>query len=111
MLVLILYLLLKEISMSEEPKHLFEIKAFIDDSAQITTLSNKAADFLFGVTIYSGYYEQGFRVWKILLKKDIINKHLNANLINHFYIYIVVKKTSGSNVVYTNVEGRTIFFY
>ena len=103
------FLKLEYKEMSEEPKHLFEIKAFIIDSAQITTLSNKAADFLPSVTIYSGYYDQGFRVGKILLKKDIINKHLNANSINNFYIYVVVKKASGSNVVYTNVEGQFSF--
>ena len=103
------FLKLEYKEMSEEPQHLFEIKAFIIDSAQVTTLSNKGNNYLPSVTIYSGYYDKGFRVGKILLKRENIVKHLNSNSINNFYIYIVVQKAPGSNVVYTNVEGQFSF--
>ena len=95
--------------MSEEPQHSFEIRAFIIDSTQVTSLSNQNSNYLPSATIYIGYYDKGFRVGKILLKKDIISKHINSNSKNKYYIYIVVIKASDSNVVYTNVEGQFSF--
>ncbi len=80
--------------MSEEPQHSFEIRAFVIDSTQVTSLSNQNSNYLPSATIYIGYYDKGFRVGKILLKKDIISKHINSNSKNKYYIYIEVIKAS-----------------
>ena len=95
--------------MNEDPQHLFEIKAFIIDEKQIENLSKQTTNALPKVTIFNGYYDKGFRVGKILLKKEEISKHLNSNSISHFYLYVVVQKASSSNVIYTNVEGQFSF--
>ena len=95
--------------MSEEPRHLFEIKAFIIDETQVTSLSNQNSNYLPSVTIYTGYYDKGFRIGKIYLKKEYIYKHININNIKHYYLYVVVQKAADSNVIYTNVEGQFSF--
>ena len=95
--------------MSEEPNHLFEIKAFIIDESQVKTLSTQNSNYLPKVTIYNGYYDKGFRVGKIFLKKSDIKKYINTNSINSYYLYVVVQKASSSNVIYTKVEGQFSF--
>ena len=93
---------------STEPDHSFELKAFITNENQIKTISSKGATYLPSVTIFNGYYDKGLRFGKILLKKEDISKHLSTNDINN-YIYVVLRKTSNSNIVYTNVEGQFSF--
>jgi len=91
---------------SEIPIHTFEIKAYIIDEQQIQYLSNYP-DSLPTSQVYTGYYDRAFRVGKIVLKKKEINKHLSLNYKN--YIYIIVQKSSESNVDYTNVVGQFSF--
>ena len=93
---------------STEPEHLFELKAFITNENQIKTISSKDANYLPSVTIFNGYYDKGLRFGKILLKKEDISKHLSTHDINN-YIYVVLRKTSNSKIVYTNVEGQFSF--
>ena len=95
--------------MTLEPQHLIEIKAFIIDETQVNNLNNQNPNYLPSATIYKGYYDRGFRIGKVLLKKEDITRHLNSNSIKHFYLYVVVQKAAGSNVVYTKVEGQFSF--
>ena len=95
--------------MTSEPQHLIEIKAFVIDETQVTNLNNQNPNYLPSVTIYKGYYDRGFRIGKVFLKKEDITRHLNSKSIKHFYLYVVVQKAAGSNVAYTNVEGQFSF--
>ena len=90
----------------ETPLHLFEVKAYIVDEQQIKYLYN-SPDSLPTSQVYNGYYDRAFRIGKILLKKEIISKYLSSNYKN--YIYIIVQKSSESNVNYKKVVGQFSF--
>ena len=90
----------------ETPLHLFEVKAYIVDEQQIKYLYN-TPDSLPTSQVYDGYYDRAFRIGKIVLKKEIISKHLSSNYKN--YIYIIVQKSSESNVDYKKVVGQFSF--
>ena len=91
---------------TENPQHLFEIKAYILDSSQIEYLKEKEDDEP-SATSFNGYYDQGHRVGKFTLKKEEIKAKLSLNYQN--YLYIIVSKSSSSNVIYTQVEGQYTF--
>ena len=91
---------------SEISEHLFEIKAYILDEEQISFLKNKI-DSLPNNPLYNGYYDKGFRVGKIIMKKEEISKCLNSN--SHNYLYIIIQKVPDSNYIYNYVEGQVSF--
>ena len=91
---------------TEELEHLIEIKAYILDSSQIEYLKEKPNSEP-SASYFTGYFDQGHRVGKIVLRKEEIKAKLSLNYQN--YLYIIVSKSSSSNVVYTNVEGQYTF--
>ena len=86
----------------KDSEHLIEIKAYILDSSQIEFLKEKPG-YEPSSDSFRGYYEQGHRVAKIIIKKEEIKAKLIWNYQN--YLYIIVSKSSSSNVIYVQVEG------
>ena len=91
---------------TENLAHLFEIKAYILDSSQIEYLKQKPEDEP-SASCFTGYFDQGHRVGKIVVRKEDIKAKLSLNY--HNYLYIIVSKSRSSNVVYTKVEGQYTF--
>ena len=90
----------------EGPDHLIEIKAYVLDSSQIEFLNQKPENAP-SASYFNGYFDKGHRVGKIALRKEEIKAKLSLN--NKNYLYIIVSKSTSSNVVYTNVEGQYTF--
>ena len=90
----------------EKADHLIDIKAYVLDSRKIENLKlkprTKPDD-----SCFQGYFDQGHRIGKIVIKKEELKDNLNSNLQN--YLYIIVSKSSNSRLVYTNVEGQYTF--
>ena len=91
---------------SEEPDHLFEIKAYIVDEQQLDYLKVKT-DSLPTTQAFEGYYDKGFRVGKVVIKKENITQHLNS--LQQNYLYVVVRKAPESNINYNLVVGQFSF--
>ena len=95
-----------ETSDDGEPDHLFEIKAYIVDEQQIELLKIKT-DLLPATQVFEGYYDKGFRVGKLVIKKENITQYLNS--VQQNYLYVVVRKVPGSNINYNLVLGQFSF--
>ena len=91
---------------TENSEHLIEIKAYILDSTQIEFLKEKNENQP-SSTPFQGYYDQGHRVGKIVVKKEEIKAKLTWNYQN--YLYIIASKSSSLNVIYEQVEGQYTF--
>ena len=98
------FLKLEHGSMTAEPNHVFEIKAYI---LQLNQIAN-AGSYLTTPMEVEAFYDQGLRVGKISITKEDIKKHYVQNKENYLYI-VVTKKSPDCNVVYTNVEGQFSF--
>ena len=89
-------------------EHIFEIDAYIVDEQYLEILKN--CSYLYYIPnnkIGKGFYDKGFRIGKIILKKEEIYKYLNPNSYN--YLYIIVQKATDSNIIYKSVEGQFSF--
>ena len=95
-----------ETSDDGEPDHLFEIKAYIVDEQQIDLLKIKT-DSLPTTQVFEGYYDKGFRVGKVVIKKENITQYLNS--VQQNYLYVVVRKVPESNINYNLVVGQFSF--
>ena len=95
-----------ETSDDGEPDHLFEIKAYIVDEQQIDLLKIKT-DSLPATQVFEGYYDKGFRVGKVVIKKENITQYLNS--VQQNYLYVVVRKAPESNINYNLVVGQFSF--
>jgi len=95
-----------QFSGAADSEHLIEIKAYILDSSQIEFLKEKN-ETQPSATPIQGYYDQGHRVAKIVLRKEEIKAKLSLNYQN--YLYIIVSKSGSSNVTYEEVEGQYTF--
>ena len=89
-----------------ELDHLFEIKAYIVDEQQIDLLKIKT-DSLPTTQVFEGYYDKGFRVGKVVIKKENITQYLNS--VQQNYLYVVVGKVPESNINYNLVIGQISF--
>lgn len=91
---------------SDEIDHLFEIKAYIVDEQQIDYLKIKT-DALPTTKAFEGYYDKGFRVGKVVIKKENMTEYLNSEQQN--YLYVVVRKVPENNINYNFVIGQFSF--
>ena len=87
-------------------EHLFEINAYIIDQQQVNYLKS-SINALPTTTPFTGYYDKGFRVGKIVIKKEEMAKLLSSN--NRNFLYVIISKASDSNNIYTSVEGQFSF--
>ena len=86
----------------------FEITAYVVPETMIKTLSTQNYNYKPSSTVFYGYYDKGARVGKILIKKESISKNINYSSMKNF-LYVIIKKASGSQIVYTRVEGQFSF--
>ena len=92
----------------EIPEHKFEIKAYILDSQQIDYLKGRS-DIEPNAFCFTGYYDIGHRIGKIVLEKEKISKYLSLNYNNYLYI-VITKSNSNINTIYTNIQGQFSFY-
>ena len=94
---------------SETPSaHEFQIKAYILDSNAIQKLkNNKNNQPSSKCSPFEGYYDNGHRVGKIIIKKEEIQKCLSTTSDNNLFL-IISKKTNNKND-YSLVEGQLSF--
>ena len=87
-------------------EHIFEINAYIVDEQNLEILKN---DIYYNPNnkVGQGFYDKGFRIGKIILRKEDIYKYLNPDSQN--YLYIIVKKDKNSNIIYNSVKGQFSF--
>ena len=85
----------------------FDITAYIIDENKVKTLANQNYNYKPSNNIFSGYYDKGSRVGKIIIKKEDISRNYNYNLDN--YLYIIIQKKSGSKNIYKKVQGQFSF--
>ena len=86
----------------------FEITAYVVPETMINTLRNQNYNYKPSSTVFYGYYDKGARVGKILIKKEDITRNINYSSARNF-LYVIIKKASGSQIVYTRVEGQFSF--
>ena len=86
----------------------FEIDAYIVDDQYLEISKNDQYYYYIpNNKVGKGFYDKGFRVGKIVLKKEEIYKYLNPN--SHNYLYIIVQKAKNSNIIYKSVRGQFSF--
>ena len=86
----------------------FEITAYVVPETMINTLRNQNYNYKPSSTVFYGYYDKGARVGKILIKKEDITRNINYSSARNF-LYVIIKKASSSQIVYTRVEGQFSF--
>ena len=103
------FLNLEYINKTTSPSaHEFQIKAYIIDSTAIQKLKNNINNQPSSkCSPFEGYYDNGHRVGKIIIKKEEIQKCLSITSDNH--LYIIISKTTNNNNDYTLVEGQLSF--
>ena len=86
----------------------FEITAYVQTEAMVNTISSKNDNYIPSGTKFVGYYDPGPRVGKLLIKKEELTRNFDYKSAKNF-LYVVIRKTSSSKLVYKKVEGQFTF--